>query len=134
MTKKELSQYYYLGKEIRADERRLKELEAKATSVTQKIKPTPGGGGAGDKIGFYAPQIAEQKQLIELKMRQCIILQNKILKYINGIESSFMRQIFTHRYIDCYSWTRIAVNIGGNNTADSVRKAHDRFLYKLDSL
>ena len=128
MTKKELSQLYYLGKEIKADRRRLAELEAKATSATQKITGTPGGSGSGDKIGFYGTEIAEQRQLIETKMRQCIILQNKILRYINGIESSYFRQILTQRYVDCFSWTRIAMNIGGGNSASAVRMAHDRFL------
>ncbi len=128
MTKKELSQLYYLEKEIKADRRRLEVLESKATSVTQNVTGMPGGCGSGDKIGFYGTEIAEQRQLIETKMRQCIILQNKILRYINAIESSYFRQILTQRYIDCFSWTKIAMNVGGNNTADSIRKSHDRFL------
>lgn len=130
LTKKELSQLYYLGKEIKSDQRRLAELESKATSVTQNMTGMPGGSGSGDKIGFYATEIAQQRELIEIKLRQCIILQNKILKYINGIESSFYRQILTQRYVDCHSWTRIAINIGGNNTPDGVRMAHDRFIKK----
>lgn len=130
MTKKELSQLYYLRKEIRADQCRLEKLESKATSITQYITGMPGGGGAGDKISYYGTEIAEQRNLIEEKLRRAIIVQNKILEYINTIDDSFMRLILTQRYIDCNTWTKIAINIGGGNTPDSVRMSHNRFLKK----
>lgn len=130
MTKKELSQLYYLNREIKKDKEKLAELEAKAQRITQQAGKGGGTSGKSDKVGNYAVEIAEQKELINIKLRQCIILQNKIYRYINTIDDSFMRQIIQQRYIDNLSWVRIALNLGGNNTEDSVRMAHNRFLGK----
>ena len=63
MTKKELSQLYYLKKEIKEQQRRLRELETAATSCTTKITGLPYGKGINDKIGCYAAQIADLKGL-----------------------------------------------------------------------
>ena len=64
MTKKELSQLYYLKKEIKQQQRRLSELEALATSCTAKITGLPYGKGINDKIGSYVVQITDLKNLI----------------------------------------------------------------------
>ncbi|RXI57426.1 RNA polymerase subunit sigma-24, partial [Clostridium tetani] len=37
-------------------------------------------------------------------------------------------QIISLRYINGLTWEEVATNIGGNNTADSVRKTAERFL------
>ena len=61
MTKKELSQLYYLKKEIKEQQRRLAELEAVAINCSTKITGLPTGKGISDKIGNYAAQIADLK-------------------------------------------------------------------------
>ena len=48
--------------------------------------------------------------------------------YINNIPDSFTRRIFRLRFIDGFTWNRIAVLVGGNQTCDSVRKIVKRFL------
>ena len=63
MTKKELSQLYYLKKEIKEQQRRIAELEAVATNCSTKITGLPSGKGISDKIGNYAAQIADLKAL-----------------------------------------------------------------------
>lgn len=130
MTKRELSQLYYLDKEIKKDKERLEELETQATKITQDIKGMPFTVGTSDKTGGFAIEIAEQKGLIESKLNQCIILKNRIYRYINTIDDSLTRQIFTERYIDLKTWLKIALSVGGDNTADSVRMIHNRFLKK----
>lgn len=46
ITKRELSQLYYLSREIEQDKKRLMELEAAAQGITQQITGTPPAGGA----------------------------------------------------------------------------------------
>lgn len=128
MTKKELSQVYYLDKEIKRDKERLKELQAKAYKITQDMGGMPSSRKKSDKVGQYAVEIAEQKSLIQEKIRKCIYLQNRILRYINSIDDSLIRQILTERYIELKSWRQIAFIVGGGNTEESVRKIHDRFI------
>lgn len=71
MKKKELSQLYYLKKEIREQQRRLEELETDETSCTAKITGLPHGTGINDKICKYATQIADLKGLLDLNLKKC---------------------------------------------------------------
>lgn len=48
--------------------------------------------------------------------------------YISNIPDSFTRRIFRMRFIDLYTWNKIAILIGGNQTGDSVRKIVTRYL------
>ena len=58
MTLKELSQLYYLNREIEMDKRRLQELEVKALPGAQVITGMPHAPGVTDKVGEYAAEIA----------------------------------------------------------------------------
>lgn len=48
--------------------------------------------------------------------------------YISNIPDSFTRRIFRLRFIDGYTWNKIAILVGGNQTGDSIRKICKRFL------
>lgn len=52
----------------------------------------------------------------------------EIEKYIQNIDDSYVRLIIKYKYIDCHSWERTAVLIGGGNTKSSVRMAVKRYL------
>lgn len=52
----------------------------------------------------------------------------EIEKFIQSINDSYVRLIIKYKYIDCHSWERTAVLIGGGNTKDSVRMAVKRYL------
>lgn len=131
MTKKELSQLYWLNREIEQDKKRLAELETSATNCTAgEITGMPHGSGCMDKLGNYVAEIADLKALIELNIQKCWYELNRLNRYIQGVEDSFMRQVLTYRYVNGSSWDQVAFNIGGRNTGDGVRKAHNRFLEK----
>ncbi len=127
MTKKELSQLYWLNREIEEEKRKLAELTAAASGGVQNITGLPHVGG-GDKTGNLAILIAEQRDLIELKVKQSVIEYNRLNRYIASVEDAQMRMILSLRYVNGLSWQQVANSIGGKNTADGVRKSHDRFL------
>ena len=127
MTGKELSQLFYLNREIEQDNIRLMELENAATGSTAKITGLPHSTSLSDKTALAA-DIADLRREIELKKELCIVEFNRLMRYINSVEDSFMRQILTFRHVNGFSWVQVAIHIGGKNTADSVRKAHDRFI------
>ena len=127
MTKKELSQLYYLSKEIKAKEEQLEQLKAIAESTTAQLSDMPHANGANDKIGKTAAEIADIKALIQLKIQEYWHEYNRLMRYINDIDDSLVRQIMTLRYINGMTWNAVADTIGGN-TDDSVRKMHDRYL------
>lgn len=72
-----------------------------------------------------------EKQIKEL-LDNVLRLEMKCFTFITNIEDSFIRQIFYMRYIRKFSWNRIASFTGGYNTADSIRKLHNRYLDKLN--
>lgn len=57
MTKKEISQLYYLNREIEEQQRRLKELESIATACTLHITGMPRATGIVDKLAAYTAEI-----------------------------------------------------------------------------
>ena len=127
MTLKELSQLYYLNREIEMDQHRLRELEAKALPGAQVITGRPHGTGVVDKVGEYAAEIADLRGIIEAKHQQCLYERSRLERYIAGIDDSLTRQIFTYRFINGLPWVQVAACIGGN-TPDGCRMTVKRYL------
>ena len=127
LTKRELSQLYYLSREIKRDKRRLKELEALAEGTTQHLTGMPIVPGFGDKTARYAIEIMELKEVIECNMRRCMIEYNRLIRFISSVEDSQMRQILTLRYVNGMTWQRIAMEIGETDESYPRRK-HNKFL------
>ena len=128
MTLKELSQLYYLNREIEMDQRRLRELEARALPGAQVITGVPHGSGVADAVGRYAAEIADLRGIIEAKHQQCLYERNRLERYIAGIDDSLLRQIFTYRFVNGLPWLQVALCVGGGNTPDGCRMAVKRFL------
>ena len=127
MTQKELSQLYWLNKEIARDKERLAELEAAATNTAVKISGLPHVSGISSKTAIAA-EIADIRAVIEAKTTMSVVEYNRINRYIAGVDDSLIRQILSLRYISGLSWRQVAAAIGGGNTEDSVRMAHNRYL------
>ena len=128
MTKKELSQLYCLKREIKEQQKRIKELEAAATSCSSKIDGLPSGTGISDKIGKYAVQIADLKSLLDLNLKKCFYELNRLNHSIQSVEDSQMRMILTLRYINGLTWRQIAKSLGVIGDGSTERKKLNRFL------
>jgi hypothetical protein len=129
MTKKELSQLYWLNREIEEQQRRLAELESLATSCTSRITGMPHGSGVSDRLAGYVAEIADLRSLIDLNLKKCFYELNRLTRYINCVEDSQMRQILSLRYIHGLSWQKIAFTIGEHDEQYPRRK-HNSFLSK----
>lgn len=132
MTLKELSQLYYLNKEIERDKKRLEELRAKSCSLSSPaITGMPGGGSiSGSSIDRYIAEIVDLEAIISAKITQCLHERNRLERYIADISDSLTRQIFTQRFINGQTWLQVAHSVGGYNTADSVRMTCTRYINK----
>ncbi len=128
MTNKELSQLYYLNKEIKQLESKLMELETTAYKATPNLTGIPGSGKCSDKVGRYAAEIADLKALINLNIEKCWHEKRRLERYIQSIDDSLIRQIFFLRYIELKKWEDVAASLGGNNTENSVKQIHSRYL------
>lgn len=132
MTLKELSQLYYLNREIERDKKRLDELKLQAQGIPgSKLTGMPRGGTiAGSSIDRYIAEIVDLEAIISAKITQCMHERNRLERYIADIPDSLTRQIFTLRFINGLPWIQVAYSIGGNNTADSVRMTCNRYIDK----
>lgn len=90
-------------------------LEAEATKTTQTISDMPGTANVSDKVGMITSQIADiQREIQNLEI------------YRNSALNRLSRDVFEENCIFMklslrYSWVKIAMQIGGNNTADNIR-------------
>ena len=135
MTVKELSQLYWLNREIEMDQERLAELEQKATSISSpNLSGVPGGSNHFDnKIQRYVADIVDLQMIILAKQQQCIHERNRLERYIATIPDSLTRQIFTLRFVNGLPWLQVALHIGGNNTEASVKMTCYRYIDKTNA-
>ena len=126
MTSKQLDQVFNLTREKRELEKMLLEIP----DITAVRYDSVGVSNSG--ISSPVQKIAEQREkireLISMKLAEISVAEREILEYIFSINDSQIRRIMRLRHIELKSWLQVANAIGGNNTADSVRMMHDRYL------
>ena len=165
MTVKELSQLYWLNREIELDQKRLYKLEGEIQRLKneaaelERRASSPSGPNLtgmpkapspidGNKIERYVAEIIEKEQLINQKIAMrdacagvirskqllCMTERTKLETYIASIPDSFLRQIFTLRFINGLPWFQVAMHLADgddakeNVTEDSVKKQCYRYL------
>lgn len=130
MTLKELSQLYYLTREIEADQKRLDELSRTAYAPsTPSLSGMPRAPHSVDsKVERLAAEIVDLQAIIAARQIQCIHERARLERWINEIPDSLTRQIFQYRFAECMTWDRVAMHIGGGNTVDGVRQRVYRYL------
>lgn len=127
MTEKQLNQIFYLSKEKKMWEDKLKSLtEVKAMGYENT------GTGKGLDISSPVMQLAEQREkirdIISAKLEEISFAEKEILEYIDAIDDSLIRQIMMHRHIELKSWAQIAKELSSSSTPDSLRMMHNRYI------
>ena len=126
MTKKEVSQIYYLNREIRKLQRNLEELRCSGLQ-SPKIDGMPKAPGrTGSPTERQGIAEADLEMQIEALMQEVKRKQREIFEYIGSVDDSMVRMIIISRCVDLCTWAQVAENIGGPMTADAARKAFAR--------
>ena len=76
----------------------------------------------------YRKEMTELADVLNIKGAKAQLEELNAMSYISDIYDSQLRSIFLMRFLKGYSWTKIANEIGGGNTADSVRMQVTRYL------
>lgn len=133
MTLKELSQLYYLNREIEADKRRLEEIKSKLSVGGQKLSDMPKAQQYENRMERYIAELIDLEGIISAKITQCLYERNRIERYIADIPDSLTRQIFTLRFVNGLSWVQVAFSVGGGNTEASVKMTCYRHINRQNS-
>lgn len=96
-------------------------IEGEAMNTSPNTSGMPSANSVSDKVGGSVAQIVDiQKEIQNLE-----ILRNSALNRLS--RDVFEENCIFMRFSLKYSWTRIAMECGGNNTADGVRKMCERY-------
>lgn len=130
MTVKELSQLFYLTREIEADQRRLDELEqAAGTPSASNLTGMPRAPHSNEsKVERLAAEIVDLQAIIAARQIQCIHERARLERWISEIPDSLTRQIFHYRFVECLTWVQVALHVGGGNTEGGVKMICYRYL------
>lgn len=133
MTRDELEQIYYLNRELRVLERELERICGQSLIQSPQSFASH-GSGVSDKVGRLAQKRVDTEQLIRDKKAEIQQQRDKALEYIYNIPDSLTRQVVYYRCVSLMSWKRVAYEVGGKNTEESVRKVYTRFFDKQENL
>lgn len=136
MNKEQLKQLRYLKSEIEMLKNQITDLDY--TITTDSVKgsdpyfPYTERSFAITGIDYedYERRTKRLQRQLKRRIDELVDLVEETYEYIDNIDDSLIRQIITLRYVNGLTWEQVAASIGGNNTADSVRMMHDRFLKK----
>lgn len=130
MTLKELSQLYYLTREIEADQKRLDELEqlAESPSGAQLTGMPRAPFSNSSNVERLAAEIVDLQAIIAARQIQCIHERARLERWISEIPDSLTRQIFHCRFVEGRTWVQVALRVGGGNTEGSVKMICYRYL------
>lgn len=157
MTVKELSQLYWLNREIELDQQRLDSLDIEIAKDEEQLarlefeasSPSgpnydgmPKSPSYGNKLENAVVRIVELQEIltrkkalradcamtIQAKQLLCLTERNKLERYINDLPDSLLRLIFTYRFINGLTWYQVSEHIGMRTTEDSVKKMCYRYL------
>lgn len=101
-----------------------------AEGVSQNISGMPSAkGGTDGKENIILSYIDDENELEKI-CREMTEAYSEVLSYIRNIPDPAIRLIFHYRFICGYSWVKTAMELGGGNTDDSVRKRVEKYLQK----
>lgn len=125
MTKSELEEIRNIHKEIRMWEQELSERRSRSP-VSSPSAGTFFGGERSDKVGSAAAANVDLERRIEAHKQRLQELRDRAIAYILRIPDSLTRTVIYYRCVSVMSWARVAYEVGGNNTEESVKKMYQR--------
>ena len=115
--------YYELKgikKKIETQKLKVAAVRDKSVSISSASDGSPHGGAVSDRVGMSVGQIiAEEEKLNEL--------YTQLTEGIKAVPDEYIKTLIHCKLVKNWSWTRIAQEIGGNNTGDSIRKQCIRY-------
>lgn len=121
MTVEELSQIYYVNKEIKSLQRELAELKQKNFYKPNIITDMPRGGEAKEQNLEYVNDILMIEDLINYSLRKLQYERKRVEEFLGTIEDAELRLIMRLRVVNNMKWEDIGREIGMERTTVSKK-------------
>ena len=82
------------------------------------------------KLRLKKALLGQRKSTLELIQLDLVRQVKDVEMFVASLDDAYIRRIINFRFVQRMSWTAVAMKIGGDNTADSVRMAFTRFMEK----
>ena len=130
MTRQQLEQIYCTARELRMWERELERVKARST-VSSPLPRNGSGSGISDPTAQNTERVITLENKIAEFREKLQSERDEAVRFIMTIPDSITRMVVYYRCISFMSWKRVAYEIGGRNTEESVRKIYKRFCDNL---
>lgn len=127
MTIEELKQYQHLQGEISFWQKELEKAMQKSYVKSPQLTGLPVSKTLADITAQRAIEAEEILSTIRMMQRRAVRMLREIATFIKGIDDPLIRAIIYGRYIKGMTWNQLADSVGGKNTADGLRKLHNRY-------
>lgn len=131
MTREKLESLHQLRKEIKNIDTLIKRERDRATNTVSSVSHYQGGSGISDKTGEGAANIADLEERKKKLQRKYQANYAEILVFTQSITDPILRAIIICRCVKDYKWLRVAVEVGGGNSENTVRQRYFQFAKQL---
>lgn len=109
-----------ISRQIEVQTLKVAEIREKGCKTTRHLGNVPGGGGVSDPVSNSVCNLNAE----EMELRK---LENNLKTAIESIPNDYIRGMIKQKICYGWSWTKIAMVKGKNNTGDSVRMMCTRY-------
>ena len=133
----DLSQLYYLDREIKRYDQRIDELRAQRTAISAPpFDREPSGKndspGRESKIERLTAEIIDLEELLRLNREKRVVEKQRLERFISGVDDSLTRQVMELRFSELLPWNAVAARMGGGSSVDALKKMVYRYLERHD--
>lgn len=121
MTMEELSELYYINKEIEQIQKELYDLKNKNFFKNSILSDMPKGGERLDEFVAYVDDVKTLENMLQYSLRKLQEKRKRIESFLEGIEDSELRLIMRLRAVNNMKWEEIAGEIGLERTTVSKK-------------
>lgn len=130
MTLQELNKLRKSISTVRKLQNKINAKKRCAESASPNISGMPSSHGSSEGKSNIILSYIDDERALEPLLKEIILENANALKFIMSISDLQLQLIFRYRFLNGYSWVKVANEIGGGNTKDSVYKQVKRYLDK----
>lgn len=128
MTLQELNKLRKSISTVRKLQNKINDKKRCAENASPNISGMPSSHGSAEGKSNIILSYIDDERALEPLLKEIILENANALKFIMSISDLQLQLIFRYRFLNGYSWVKVANEIGGGNTDESVKKMVYRYL------